>query len=217
VFGVNDQRSVSPELLALGSDTLVLIGRYGADDFAAVAERRGVRDIFLDDYHRVRALGGVYVLSYHSQVLARPEWVSVLAGAARAMARDSAVWHTTTGNIAQWWRARASVSASVDASARDRVVVQVRNTGPSLINGLVVHVRDVTARAPAHSNARLLMASPGELRLFIPSLEAGARKVYTISYPPSMSPARQRPTPRRSRSAPAPSHWSWRRLIPWWR
>jgi peptidoglycan/xylan/chitin deacetylase (PgdA/CDA1 family) len=217
VFGANDQRSVSPELLAAGKDTLVLIGRYGADDFAAVAQRRHVEDIFLDDFEQARALGGVYVLSYHSQALARAEWVPVLARAARAMLSDSAVWHTTTGEIAQWWRARAAVSAEVDATERDRVVVKLRNSGPSAIAGLVVHVRDVTSRKPARSEARLLAASPGQLRLFIPLLAAGATQSYAVTYESPVT-VRERPAKRRPRpAAPPKQHWSWRRLIPWWR
>ena len=37
LFGANDSRSVSPELLPIGHDTMVLIGRVGSDDFAAAA------------------------------------------------------------------------------------------------------------------------------------------------------------------------------------
>ena len=66
------------------------MGRVGSDDFAAVARRvHAVPDtlaaIFLGEYDRVRALGGHYVLSYHSQVLARPELVPSLA-----------LWHDTS-------------------------------------------------------------------------------------------------------------------------
>src|SRR5262249_25412385 len=112
------------------------------------------------------------------------------------MASDSAVWHTTTGNIAAWWRARAAIGAGVDATVRDRVVVKLRNGGPSAIIGLVVRVRDVTPRSPARSDARLLSAPPGQLRLFIPSLAAGASQAYTISYTPMTRPV-ERPTVRR--------------------
>ena len=89
----------------------MLIGRFGNDDFGVVGQHRTDPDaalgVFLADFAETRALGGAYVLSYHSQVLARPEWVPVLARAARAIASDSTVWSTTTGDIADWWRARA--------------------------------------------------------------------------------------------------------------
>jgi peptidoglycan/xylan/chitin deacetylase (PgdA/CDA1 family) len=217
VFGANDERSASPEVLAFGVDTLVLIGRFGSDDFAVVGEHQTNGDaalsVFLADFDRTRALGGAYVLSYHSQVLARPEWVPVLARAARAIASDTSVWCTTTGNIAAWWRARSAVTARVDASASDRVMVTVRNGGRTAIRSLVVHVRDVTTRTPVRSDAKLLPAAAGELRVLVPSLAAGATHTYAVVYPKAKA-ATPNVERRAVRRAPQ-KHWSWRRLFPW--
>lgn len=222
VFGANDERSASPELLAVGADTLVLIGRFGSDDFAVVGQHRTDPDsalgVFLGDFAQTRALGGAYVLSYHSQVLARPEWVPVLARAARAIASDSTVWCTTTGDIAEWWRARSAVTARVDASSPERVLVTVRNEGRTAIKSLVVHVRDITTRIPIRSDANLLPSRAGELRLLVPSLRPGATQSYAVAYQVPSTPQR-RPSlhaTRKSRSA-ARKHWSWRQLFPWLR
>ena len=216
VFGANDQRSVSPEVLAVGADTVILIARYGNDDFAAARDHRGDRDaaeaVFLGDFDRVRALGGAYVLSYHSQLLARREWISVLASTARTLASDSTVWRATMGNIAAWWRARAGVTTAVEAATPYHVVVSVHNSGRSPIASLVVHVRNVTSRPPARSDAHLLPAAPGELRFLVPSLDAGSTRTYIVSYDVP------RPREQAVRSVPhvAPrTHWSWRRLLPW--
>jgi hypothetical protein len=219
VFGANDQRSASPELLTVGTDTMVLIGRFGNDDFGAVGQHRddpnAEEAVFLDDFKRVRALGGAYVLSYHSQLLARPERIGVLAGAARAIGSDSTVWHTTTGNIAAWWRARAAVTARVDATRRDQVLVKVRNNGASEIKSLVVHLRDVPPRPTTHADALLLPAPVGELRFLVPSLPAASARTYTISYETPRKPPQ--PARRIRRAAPPKEHWSWRRLFPWLR
>lgn len=219
VFGANDERSASPEVLAVGADTVVLIGRYGSDDFAAAGEHGGDRNaaeaVFLDDFERVRALGGAYVLSYHSQLLARPEWVGVLARTARAIASDSAVWRTTTGSIAAWWRARAGVAAAVETATPDEVVVSVHNRGPSPIAGLVVDVRNVGSRPPAKSDARLLPAPAGELRVAVPSLPGSATRTYTVSYDVPRT-REQQPVRSVPRAAPR-THWSWRRLLRWFR
>ncbi len=111
LFGANDSRSAAPELLRIGRDTLVLVGRVGSDDFAATARRTQGLDalakVFLDEYDRVRALGGHYVLSYHSQVLATPTLVPSLAIVARRLMSDTAVWVAPLGDIAEWWRERA--------------------------------------------------------------------------------------------------------------
>jgi hypothetical protein len=217
IFGANDQRTASPEVLAAGADTIVLIGRFGSDDFAAARPHRGDPEaaaaVFLDDFAQVRALGGAYVLSYHSQLLARPEWISALTRAARTIGRDTTVWRTTTGEIADWWRARSAVSADVDATANDRVVVTVRNDGPSTVEDLVVHVRDVTSRPIARSDARLLPAAAGELRLLVPSLRSGATQTYSVSYQrPQVKPQPARRAPHVARPKP---HWSWRSLFSW--
>ncbi|HEX4681545.1 MAG TPA: polysaccharide deacetylase family protein, partial [Gemmatimonadaceae bacterium] len=218
VFGANDERSASPEVLAVGADTVVLIGRFGSDDFAAVGQHRAADadaalGVFLTDFDQTRALGGAYVLSYHSQVLARPEWVPVLARAARAIAGDSSVWSTTTGDIAAWWRARAAVTAQVNASSPARVLVTVRNGGRRPIRSMVVRVRNVTTRTPARSDASLLPASAGEVRLLVPSLPAGATRSYAVIYPMPRRPA-SRAAARAVRPAQR-THWSWRRLFTW--
>jgi peptidoglycan/xylan/chitin deacetylase (PgdA/CDA1 family) len=219
LFGANDSRTASPEILALGGDTLVLIGRVGNDDFAAVGQHRddprAAAKVFLDDFAQVRALGGAYVLSYHSQLLAQPEWVSVLAEAARGIASDTTVWRTTTGRIAQWWRARAAVTSSVDATRADRVLVTLGNSGPTPIRSLVVHVRGVSSRKPSGADVELLPAPSGDLRLLIPSIAPGATGTYTIVYP-SPTPARKMAT-RRPRRHVQHERWSWRRLFPWLR
>ena len=67
--------------------------------------------VFLREYRRIRALGGLYILSYHSQLLATPELVPVLAHVAREIAGDDAAWLTTAGAAAAWWRSRASLDA----------------------------------------------------------------------------------------------------------
>ena len=220
LFGANDLRSASPELLAVGRDTLVLIGRVGSDDFAAVGQRRddpgAASAIFLREFDRIRALGGAYVLSYHSQLLSRAELVPALAHTARVIAGDTSVWTTTTGLIAEWWRARAEVRTSVDATRSDRVNVVVQNGGTHAVHGLVVNVANLSARTPIGSNARLLSAPSTELRLGLPTLSAGETRTFVVRYaaiarPTVKSARRPRPIQRRR------EEWSWRRLLPWWR
>jgi polysaccharide deacetylase len=219
LFGANDSRTASPEILALGGDTLVLIGRVGNDDFAAVGQHRddprAAANVFLSDFAQVRALGGAYVLSYHSQLLARPEWISVLAQAARAIESDTTVWRTTTGRIAEWWRARAAVTSSVDATNKDRVLVTLHNGGPTSIRSLVVHIRGVSSRKPSGADVQLLESAPSELRLLIPSLPPRATRTYTVVYP--STPLVRKAAARRPSRHAVHERWSWRRLFPWLR
>lgn len=185
VFGANDSRSGAPELIPLDGDTLVLFGRVTPDDFGAASDARsGVTQAaagYLDDFAKMRALGGLYMLSYHSQLLARPDQVPVLAHVARAIARDSTVWLATVGDVAQWWRARADLEVTARASG-STVVVDVRNRGAAAVTGAVVRVDFGGTRAARTATVPMLAGSAGMTRLALPSIGAGARRTFTLMF-----------------------------------
>lgn len=190
LFGSNNARTASPELLALGRDTVVLLARIINDDFITV-RRAGLRDParlaagYLDALDKVRALGGLYMLSYHSQMLSRPALVPALGRIARALAADSTVWVATGSEVASWWRARAALGVSARRDATDRVTVTVTNRGPAPVDGAVVRVvLPMGARPVGASGATLLASSarvPDAARLALPVLAPGATMAVTIS------------------------------------
>jgi peptidoglycan/xylan/chitin deacetylase (PgdA/CDA1 family) len=184
VFGANDSRSGAPELLPLDGDTLILLGRVTPDDFGARADARaGVETAaaaYLNDFGKMRSLGGLYVLSYHSQLLARPDQVPVLARVARAIARDSTVWLATVGDVAQWWRARAGLIVSARVKG-DQLVVDIRNRGPGMVTDAVVRVALAAPRRARTASVPLLASAPGIVRLALPPVGPGARRSVTVS------------------------------------
>lgn len=206
MFGANDSRSVSPELLPVGHDTLVLIGRVGSDDFGAAAaahdDPRKTAKLLLEEYARYRALGGLYALSYHSQVLATSDLVPALAHVARKLAADTAVWLATTGEIADWWRVRSQLEAHVISRA-DGFDVIVHNRGQRLVTGAVLRLDLPSARQPDVASTALLPARQGSARLLLPPIPGNATRTYEVEYagahPPSVSLTRRR---TRTRSVP---------------
>jgi len=206
LFGANDSRSVSPEILPIGHDTLVLIGRIGSDDFAAAAaahnDPTATAKLLLDEYARFRALGGLYALSYHSQVLSTPELVPALARVARTIAADTAVWLATTGEIAEWWRARSQLDTRV-TMRDDGFDVTVRNRGERLVGGAVVRVDLPSSRAAASATTALLPARPGTARLLLPPIVGKTTRTFQVYYagarrgPMSRRSPRARPIPKR--------------------
>jgi hypothetical protein len=190
LFGVNDSRSAAPELLRVGDDTLVLVARAGSDDFAAVAHRSPKPDalagIFLGEFERMRALGGHYVLSYHSQLLARPDLVASLASVARSLAADTTVWMATVGEVADWWRARAELYTRA-ISAGGRMVVVVRNTGDHDVNGAVVRVAIPDGSRVVRAETELLPGTPHIVRLLIPVLAPGKTSAFTVYLGPALA------------------------------
>jgi peptidoglycan/xylan/chitin deacetylase (PgdA/CDA1 family) len=182
LFGANDSRSAAPELLRIGRDTLVLVGRVGSDDFAVAARARGpdvLASLFLGEYDRVRALGGHYVLSYHSQVLSTPSLVPSLAIVARRLAEDSTVWVAPIGEIAEWWRERAAVNAQVRAMGNVLRVV-VRNSADRPVPGSVIRVMLPDSMRVVRADTRLLPSNSGSARLFIPELRPRTTNMFTL-------------------------------------
>jgi peptidoglycan/xylan/chitin deacetylase (PgdA/CDA1 family) len=215
LFGANDGRSASPELLRVGTDTLVLIGRVGSDDFAATAAAHGdasaAARLLHGEYERIRALGGVYALSYHSQLLATPPLVPALASMARTMAADSTVWVATLGQIADWWRARAQLEASVRTRA-DGLDLTVRNRGERLVRGAVVRVDLPSAHPLTSTGAPLLLAPAGSARLALPAIPGKTTRVFAIDYSDVRRAVPAHATPR-ARSAPRKKKRFW--WLPW--
>lgn len=181
VFGANNSRAAAPELLAIAGDTLVLLGRVSDDDFGVVgpldrASPELARARILHDFAKVQSLGGLYVLSYHSQLLARRDLVPALAAVARTLASDSGVWLATGGEIDRWWRARADVRADVVSSDQNRIVISVSNHGSVTVAGAVVRVAIGQRRRVQSATVPLLEADEGIARLSLEPLGPGVTR-----------------------------------------
>jgi peptidoglycan/xylan/chitin deacetylase (PgdA/CDA1 family) len=188
LFGANDSRSAAPELLPVGRDTLLLLGRVTPDDFGARSDVRLGTDrlatAYLNDFAKMRSLGGLYVLSYHSQVLARPELVPVVARIARRLVADSATWVATAADIATWWRARAGLLVSAHTAGGERVSIDVRNRGSNPVSGAIVRVA-MRSSAPARGAGVVVLPSdPGIVRIALPPIPGRATRRFQLSLAP---------------------------------
>jgi peptidoglycan/xylan/chitin deacetylase (PgdA/CDA1 family) len=186
VFGANNSRVAAPELLAVGSDTVVLLARATDDDLIAAHSAapdpvHALSERYRADFARVRALGGLYLLSYHSQLLARPELVPALARLARTIAADDRVWKTTAGDVAAWWRAKADVRVDAQRDTAGVVTVTVKNEGPKPVADAVARVVLGPAERGDQSELRLLAAPAGSARAALPPLEPGEERTFTIT------------------------------------
>lgn len=185
VFGANDGRAIAPELLDIAGDTLVLVPRTGVDDFAALrrstAESRPVASVFRDEFRHAHGLGGLFTLSYHSQLLAHPENIPLLARLARDLSADSSVWFATAGEVAAWWHARARIRAVARIRGSDRIDVTVRNPGPDTVSGAVVRIMLPPRRRAVAPGGMLLPAEPGLARVPFPNLPPGGERTLSLT------------------------------------
>jgi hypothetical protein len=183
LFGPNGARSVSPELLDFSSDTLVLIPRTAVDDIAVLEgssrNARVAEGWFSDDFAHVRALGGVYTLSYHSHLLSNRQYVPILARLARGFASDSTVWIATGAEIASWWQARASLNTEVERVASRTLRLTIRNRGWMAVSGAVVRMSLPPGTRVTIVDGELLPSEAGVARLALPRVEP--EEVRTVS------------------------------------
>jgi peptidoglycan/xylan/chitin deacetylase (PgdA/CDA1 family) len=185
IMGANDSRCLAPELLSVGRDTLLMLPRTGDDDFSFLGPRRSqdqavVAALLESEFGWIRALGGLYALSYHSQLLAKPEHLPALAHLARTIAADSTVWVATASDVATWWRARSHLQTSARQSDKNTLVITVRNRGPTGVRGSVMRVLQPSPLEAIRATGQLLPSEPGVTKVLIPFIAAGETKVISV-------------------------------------
>ena len=183
LLGSNDARCAAPELLPIRGDTLLLVPRVFGDDFAAAGPGRRrapsvVAALLRGEVAKARALGGLYVLSYHSQLLARPDYVPVLVSLAREAQRDSTVWLTTAGAVAEWWVGQAGLGARAVRHSPTQMDVVVSNPAHRVVENAVIRVALPRGARVLRADAARLPADEGVVRLLVPFIPG--RSTYTI-------------------------------------
>jgi peptidoglycan/xylan/chitin deacetylase (PgdA/CDA1 family) len=180
VFANNNGRCACPELVEVSGKPMVLMARAVDDDFimmrrARIRQPMRLADLQREGWEKVRELGGLFILSYHSNMLARPSTVAALGDAARMLTADSAAWLVTTGEVAEWWQARHAMRTTV-ALRRDTLLVHVRNEGPT-----ATPAAGVTVSLPDGRGAREgATTTPGGVRVAVPALRAGESRDFTV-------------------------------------
>ena len=213
LFGANDSRTAAPELLAIGRDTIVLLGRVAGDDFALAARARTsnadtIAAIAMTDYARLRALGGLYVLSYHSQMFGRPERVPALARLARGLMHDTTTWLATTGAIAAWWRARADLHVNARQIGTNRVDVVVQNRGARVTRDAVVRIV-LPQQARVTATGAFVLGNDGSVvRVLVPPVRPHGTVTFSLTSGSTVRPAAlSRPRGRVHARARRRPHW----------
>jgi peptidoglycan-N-acetylglucosamine deacetylase len=190
MLGANDSRSASPELLAVGRDTLVLLPRTGDDDFGVLSPNQpqdpiSTGKLLKSEFDWIHALGGLYALSYHSQLLSQPEHLPALSHLAREIAADTTVWIATASDIANWWRARSGLETSARMVGTNKLEITVRNRGATGVRGPVIRVAQPSSlQARSATGGKLLRSDPGVTRVLLPFIPVRAVRVITVGLAP---------------------------------
>ena len=184
VFASNDLRSASPELVDVGGRPMVLMGRAANDDYITVRRAGGDDPAVLaaeqlEAWGKIREIGGLYIMSYHSNMLARPSTVAAVGRIARGLRADTLAWLTTSDSVAHWWLARHAVR-TVATIRGDSVAVRVRNGGSVALPPFTVQLALPDGRTPALA-PDVSVRPDGRRHVRVPALAAGAEHVVTLA------------------------------------
>jgi peptidoglycan/xylan/chitin deacetylase (PgdA/CDA1 family) len=186
MLGANDSRSASPEMLSVGRDTLVLLPRTGDDDFGVLSPNQpqdpvSTGKLLKSEFDWIHALGGLYALSYHSQLLSQPEHLPALAHLAREISADTTVWIATANDIANWWRARSQLETSARMTGANRLEITLRNRGVTGARGAVIRIAQPSAlRALSATGGKLLPSDEGVTRVLVPFIAGRDSRTITV-------------------------------------
>ncbi len=118
VVAVNDARTASPEVYDTPDGKIVLLPRIIKDDYNVFVQEGALRSrhltqAYLQGMAKVRAVGGLAVVSLRTQVAGEPGRVGVV-GAVIDSAQSKGEWWIATGrSVADWWLARRETKVQI--------------------------------------------------------------------------------------------------------
>ncbi len=179
----NGARSAAPEVFNVRSGRVVVLPRVVDDDYTVMVTRGetrpdSLRAAFLGALEKMRWLGGLDLLTVHSQLIDSSRRVEALESAIRAAREAGDVWIARTSRIAEWWLARASLELGVRERADRSAVLSVHNNGTSAVESAWLHVylpEDGGTFAAPELGDTILEShyDPGGLRVRLPAISPG--------------------------------------------
>ena len=160
-----------------------------ADDFEAMAESPSdpPADRLWKDFQIVENTGGVYTLSFRTDLLGSAENAPALAGLLRGIKQRKA-WMATGSELAEWWIRRERVRTDVHQVNDHRIRLAVSNSGSRAISDTSVYVYLPSVPSRLRVTALLGSSVPhyavsqdGVLRLDFPKLASRASYLCLIS------------------------------------
>jgi len=141
ILGGTEARSGSPELHSVPGGSMVVLPRVIKDDYGVFVQDGAVRatrlaDAYVSGAHKMRAIGGLAVISGHTQIMSRGTRLDAFRVVADSARSHGDWWITRADYVADWWSARGEVRMSwVDAAP----LPALDGIRPSELPDLLVH------------------------------------------------------------------------------
>jgi peptidoglycan/xylan/chitin deacetylase (PgdA/CDA1 family) len=183
VAGSNDSRSAGPEVYEVRGGRIVVLPRVVDDDYALIVTRGvsspdSLRAVLLGSVDKVRSLGGLNLVTLHTQLINTDRRVAAVESAVRSAQAAGDVWLTRASEIADWWLQRSYLELQVQERVDRSAVLAIRNNGTRAVSSAWLHLYlpDELATYAAPEVGETTLDSeygPWGLRVRIPRLEAG--------------------------------------------
>jgi peptidoglycan/xylan/chitin deacetylase (PgdA/CDA1 family) len=131
LVGVSNGRTGSPEVHETPAGPVVVLPRVIKDDYNVLVQdrapgREALARELVHGLHKMRSLGGLALLTTHTQLTGSPRHVDVLGPVLDTIQADGDWWPVTGGELADWALARRASSVSVGSWREDGIEVEVR-------------------------------------------------------------------------------------------
>jgi len=118
----NEARSASPEIHRVEDGTLVLLPRILKDDYNIIVQDRVLRatslaQAFLGGTKKMRAIGGLAVVTGHTQIMREGPRIDALGSVADSALAQGDWWIARGSDVADWWTARSLTSVDFQGEA----------------------------------------------------------------------------------------------------
>jgi hypothetical protein len=136
----------------------------------------------------VARLGGLYVLSLHTQGLGGPDYLPALRAVLARLARSNS-WVARGGEIASWWSSRSRLRLSLASAGPSLLRVDIASEASQPIENATL---SLYPGVPGTPQARLsprglalgtvVDSESGRVRVTLPRLEPGQRTTIEITF-----------------------------------
>lgn len=143
VSAIAGGNTLAPEFFPQLND-FIIIPKPNKDDYDifyrdSITTLEAVKSELKDEFDRIYDLGGYYVLTYHSQILAAPPNYLAIAQMIDYM-KNRKVWITTWQEIADWWRKIRNIELFIEDKDSFNFNLTLNNFGKATVENIQVQV-----------------------------------------------------------------------------
>jgi len=143
VCGIIEGTNLGPNFIPY-LDDFIIIPKPNKDDYDlfyrdSITKPEAVFNELKDEFDRIDDLGGFYVLTFHSQILAVDTNCRVIAEMIDYM-KGKKVWITTWQELTDWWRKTRELDLELEAKGSNECLITLNNYGEKAIENFKVQI-----------------------------------------------------------------------------